>query len=172
MMDKRSRKHLDDYELGEDGSYEYRGTYWRWDRPQGRPAFLRAAWTLLAAAVACLVAAGFVPVMGLGLAVLVLVPYVVAAVAMVLTAAALLRLTREGERLRDLAYQRSVPTLGAKVGLAMVASMASGVGGAVNLVTGWGTVSACVPYAALMVVAGILLAQLLRKVQGLSFSEE
>ena len=91
---------------------------------------------------------------------------------MVLVVFALLRLTREGERLRDLTYQRSVPTLAAKVGLGMVSAMASGIGGVINLVTGWDVVGACVPFAALMVVAGILLAQLLRKVRTISFVQE
>ena len=171
-MDRRSKQHLDDYELGDDGSYEYRGTYWRWSKPQERATFLRSSWGLLAGAVACLVAAGFVPVSGLGFATLALLPYAVAAVAAALTAAALLRLTREGERLRDLTYQRSVLTLGAKVGLGSVASMASGVGCTATLVMGWGAVPMCVSFAALMVVAGILLAQLLRKVRALSFVQE
>jgi hypothetical protein len=65
-----------------------------------------------------------------------------------------------------------VPTLAAKVGLGMVSAMASGIGGVINLVTGWGVVGACVPFAALMVVAGILLAQLLRKVRTISFVQE
>ena len=171
-MDKRSREHLSDYQLGDDGSYEYRGAYWRWERPKGRPALLRSCWALVAGTGACLLAAGFVPVNGLGSAALVLLPYAVAAVAVVLVVFALLRLTREGERLRDLTYQRSVPTLAAKVSLGMVSAMASGIGGVINLVTGWGVVGACVPFAALMVVAGILLAQLLRKVRTISFVQE
>ncbi len=110
-MSRRKRAHLNDYELSEDGGYEYRGTLWRWKLPEKRESFLRAAWPLLGGAVACLVASGFVPAAGVGTTFIVLVPYVTSVIATALAVAALWKLTREGEKIRDHVYHSAVEGL-------------------------------------------------------------
>lgn len=167
----RKRKHLDDFELTEDGSYVYRGAFWHWDRPQERDTFLRAAWLLTAVAATCLIAAGFVPVSALGRAVLTLVPYAVAVVFLALETASLLRLTRGGDPLRDHVYQASIPTWGAKLAVALVAANAGGIGALINVALSDASPRAAFPFAAFMLGAGLCLAQLARRVGRLRFTK-
>lgn len=107
-MSGRKREHLDDYQLAEDGTYQYQGRLWHWADQAERRAFLRAAWALLGIAFACLVCAGFVPLPASGFAALALVPYAAALVATALVAVCLAKITREGMDLRDYVYVSNV----------------------------------------------------------------
>ena len=107
-MSGRRREYLDDYQLAEDGTYQYQGRMWHWADQAERRSFLRAAWTLLGIALACLVVAGFLPLPSSGLAAFALVPYAAALVAVALTVTCLVKITREGTDVRDYVYVSSV----------------------------------------------------------------
>ena len=170
-MASRKREYLNDFKLGDDGSYRYEGTLWRWTRPGERPAHLRTAWLLVGGAAACLVAAGFVPLVGTPYPALMTLPYVVAIVGQALVAASVWRIWRGGDELRDHVYQKSVPALAAKVAITMVAGFAGGIGGVVNTVLEPAALAHALPLAALLVGCGILNSQLLHKVRELSFEK-
>lgn len=140
-MKRRKRAHLNDYELSDEGGYEYRGTLWRWEFPAQREGFLRAAWALLASAVACVLASGFVPAAGVGATFIVLVPYLVAIVALAFSVVALWRLTREGEELRDYVYKEAVEGLSPRLLVGLVAAIACSVGQVICVVTRLGGVT-------------------------------
>lgn len=147
-MSSGKRAHLNDYELSEDGGYEYRGTLWRWKLPEQRESFLRAAWPLLGGAVACLVASGFVPAAGVGTTFIVLVPYVTSVIATALAVAALWKLTREGEKIRDHVYHSAVEGLTPRLFVGLVAAVACAVGQAICVAAHVGEVTS-VPLAAI-----------------------
>ena len=141
-MSRRNRRaHLNDYELSDDGGYEYRGTLWRWKRPEQRESFLRAAWALLGGAAACLVAAGFVPAVGVGTTFIVLVPYITSFVAAALSAGALWKLTHEGDKVRDHVYHSAVEGLTPRLFVGLVAAIACAVGQAICVVVRVGEVT-------------------------------
>ena len=170
-MAARKREHLDDYELAEDGSYVYRGTHWRWARPQERTGFLRTAWVLTAAGFACLFGAGCVP-LGSGLAVLALIPYGITWLLVAFLVASLWRLTREGEAIRAHVYTASVERLRVLVPLASVASFASTTGALISLALGTLAWKGAVPFGVLMAGAGIFLAQLRHRLTTLTFTKD
>lgn len=170
-MAARKRKHLDDYELADDGSYVYRGEYWRWTRPQERSGFLRTAWALTGAGFACLLGAGCVP-LGSGLAVLALIPYGITWLLIAFHIASLWRLTREGEAIRAHVYTATVERLRALVPLAAVASFASAVGALISLALGTLAWKGAVPFGVLMAGTGIFLSQLRRRLTTLAFTRD
>ena len=131
-MSRRNRRaHLNDYELSDDGGYEYRGTLWRWKRPEQRESFLRAAWALL----------GGVPAVGVGTTFIVLVPYVTSFVAAALSAGALWKLTHEGDKVRDHVYHSAVEGLTPRLLVGLVAAIACSVGQVICVVTRLGGVT-------------------------------
>ena len=170
-MAARDRRHLDDYELADDGSYVYRGAYWRWSRPKERTTLLRNAWVLLGASFACILGAGCVP-LGTGIAVLAIVPYGICWILFAFAVARLWGLTREGERLRAHVYETTFERLGVLVPAAAVAAFASAVGAVASPfldMLGW---KAAIPFATLMVGSGVFLSQLRRHLEGISFTND
>jgi hypothetical protein len=101
MTSKRKREYLDDFVVSEDGSYEYQGKLWKWDRPADRTAFVREASLLLAGTGACLLAAGFIPTTAMGNAFYVLLPYVLMIGISAYAFSCIVRIARSGERMRD-----------------------------------------------------------------------
>lgn len=170
-MAARKREHLNDYQLDDDGSYVYRGEYWRWARPQDRTSFLRVAWALTAAGFACLLGAGCVP-LGSGLAMLALIPYGITWLLIAFHIASLWRLTREGEQIRAHVYTASVERLRTLVPLASVASFASAIGALISLALGTLAWKGAVPFGVLMAGTGIFLSQLRRRFSILAFTRD
>jgi hypothetical protein len=170
-MASRKRAYLDDFKLGDDGSYRYEGTLWRWAHPERRAALLGAAWRLAGGAAACLVGAGFVPLSSMAFPALMTLPYVAAVVSQALVLVSLWRVWRGGSELRDHVYQKAVPALPAKVTVAMVAAFAGGIGALVNLALSAGAMAQALPFAALLFGCGVFQSQLLRKVRDFSFVE-
>ena len=162
-MTKRSRRHLDDYQLNEEGAYEYRGTYWHWGRPEARDAFLRPAWGLVAGGAAALVVVGFIPARALGVPALAVLPYMLSWVALALTVTSLVRLAREGERVRGHVHDGAVETLAPKAWAACFAAFASCIGVLLGIVLGEPDLMLALPFAAFMAAAGICMAQLARR---------
>ena len=170
-MASRKRAYLDDFKLGDDGSYSYEGTIWRWAHPEQRTSLLGPAWRLVGGAVACLVGAGFVPLSSMSFPALMTLPYVAAIVSQALVLVSLWRIWRGGNELRDHVYQKAVPALSAKVTVAMVAAFAGGIGALVNLALSAGAMTQALPFAALLFGCGVFQSQLLRKVRDFSFVE-
>lgn len=169
-MSKRTRERAKDYELSDDGSYRYVGQMWRWAEPKEREPFLREGWVLLAVASVALVGTGFIPTVHVGGALYVMLPYALSLVGVALVGVALWRLTREGDALRNHVYESSVVHLEPKLLLAMLASFASAVGAAIQVVIGTGDKRLALLFCLLMVVSGLSLGQLLRRARSLTFT--
>ena len=157
--------HLNDYRLADDGAYEYVGVYHEWADEADAAAYTRAATILLAAAIACLVAAGCVPAPGTFGAFYVVVPYACSIVGTALACAACVRLVREGTRVRDHIYEKSVPMLPAKLGVGFVGAFSCAMGELAHVIVAgagerlvWGLI-----FVALMLGCGVCLLMLLRR---------
>ena len=120
--------HLNDYKLNEDGEYEYAGLYHEWVSDEVRAPYTDKAKLLLGVDIACLVIAGCVPAPGTFGAFYVLVPFICAVIGTVLSTTAIVRLIREGSRVRDHIYEKSVPMLPAKLAIAGAGSLSSAMG--------------------------------------------
>lgn len=174
MSAKNKRAHLNDYQLTDDGTYEYRGTVWRWKDKGKRPALLKEAWALLAGVGGCLIVAGFVPPVGVGSTFFVLLPYAAAAVGAALSTAALWRLTHEGTDIRDHIYHTSVEGLTPRLTLCLVASVACAVGQSLCALFHMGEVTSplwSAAYLGCMLGSALCAGLLLKRVQRLSFTE-
>ena len=140
MSDKKEKKakgkyaHLNDYRLNEDGEYEYAGLYHEWISDEVRAAYTSKAKLLLGVDIACLVIAGCIPAPGTFGAFYVLVPFICAVIGTVLTTTALVRLIREGSRVRDHKYGKSVPMLPAKLAIGAAGALSCGMGELVHLI--------------------------------------
>lgn len=166
------RSHLKDYRLNDEGSYEYQGLSWTWDRQEDRPELLRWSVACLAVAAASLIAAGFVPAPG-GYAFYALIPYAGAVVATVLSAAALIRLFGEKGPIRDHVYSASVPSLGAKLLVAAVFAALAAAGELVHLAISPAAVTLhSLLFAAAMAIACASLLVLRSRAERVSFSCE
>lgn len=127
------RDHLRDYVPAEDGGYEYAGTRWSWPNGEIRASFLKDARQLLIASIVCLVGAGCIPAPGSFGAFYVVIPFAIGAIGTALSAAALLRLSREQDPMRGHVYIASVPALPTKL---LVGAVGDAVCGAAALVHG------------------------------------
>ena len=157
--------HIKDYRMADDGSYEYVGIYHEWADETEAAAYARAAKALMAAAIACLVLAGCVPAPGTFGAFYVVIPYACAIVGMALSCASCVRIIREGSRVRDHIYEKSVPMLPAKLGVGFVGAFSCAMGELAHIIVAgagdrlaWGLV-----FVALMLGCGICLLMLLRR---------
>lgn len=175
MATKRPKKwaHLDDFQVNEQGDYEYRGKTWRWERPAERPAFLRAAWALLACAATCALAAGFVPAEGVGNAFSVLLPYVGSLGGIMLTGSSLLRLGHEGDAIRDYVYASSVERMAPKALFGLVSAAACAVGEMAYVLMHSGQLSSpfALLYVGLMLGCALCLGLFLKRFGTLTFVE-
>ena len=140
-MRRRARERLEDFELTEDGSYAYTGALWGWESAEACTSFLRRSRAMLAAAALCLLAIGFVPVSGLGETFIVLVPYLVAIGVLLLALGDVLKLSHEGEQIRDHVRASSFDGLATKLTVGLIAAIACSLGQLVCLVSGMGEVS-------------------------------
>ena len=156
--------HIKDYRQADDGSYEYVGIYHEWADADEAVAFARQATILSAAAIACLAVAGCVPAPGTFGAFYVVVPYLCAVLGVALSAAAFLRLVREGTRVRDHIYEKSVPMLPVKLGIGLAGAFSCAMGELAHvIVVGAGDKLAFgLVFVALMLASGVCLLLLLR----------
>ena len=125
---KNRRAYLDDYTLNDDGSYEYTGIYHEWASDEVREAYAAKAKLLMGVAIAGIVIAGCVPAPGTFGAFYVVIPYICSVIGVVLSAVALVRLLREGARVRDHIYDKSVPMLPAKLAIGAAGALSCGMG--------------------------------------------
>ena len=109
------RDHLKDYVPSENGGYEYTGTRWSWPSEEVRSEFIGFSARRVGVAVACVIAAGCVPADGTFGAFYIVIPFLIAVVGMALAGAALFRIAREDNPMRDHVYSSSVPALPAKL---------------------------------------------------------
>lgn len=171
-MSRRSRAHVGDYELTEDGSYRYTGSFWRWAHPKERPSVLRLAWALMGMATACVLGAGFVHAPGTTGVPYVLLPYVGAVIAGSLSLVALAALTREGPRLRDYVYERSAAALVPRLTVACIASIACGMGALAHAAVSAQLGLPALLFAVPMVGAGLAFGQLAARLRRVGFEHE
>ena len=157
--------YIKDYRQTDDGSYEYVGIYHEWADKADAAAYARTVKILLAVGIACLVAAGCVPAPGTFGAFYVVIPYLCAIIGVALTSFALVRLIREGTRVRDHIYEKSVPMLPAKLGIGFVGAFSCAMGELAHvIVAGAGERLAwALIFVALMLATGVCLLMLLRR---------
>ena len=155
--------HLNDYRLTDDGTYEYAGIYHEWVSEEVRTAYTSKAKLLLGVAIAGLAIAGCVPAPGTFGAFYVLVPFICAVIGTVLTTAALIRLIREGSRVRDHIYEKSVPMLPAKLAIGGAGALSCAMGELAHiLVVGAGDgLAFAIAFVLVMLVAGACMLLLL-----------
>lgn len=169
-MARRKREYLDDFVISEDGEYEYQGTLWHWGSPEERTAFLREAWTAIAGAVACEIAAGFIPVSAMGNAFYVLLPYLAVMGILLFTAFRVAKLASEKDALRDHVYQKVIVPLPGWLMVGCVAALASAVGELLYLMLESRFNPLALLYIALLLGAAALLAYLRRRTNSLRFT--
>lgn len=120
---RRRRAYLDDFQINENGTYEYTGGRYVYQGEDFRPAKIRlgiiAGLMLLSA-----IMAGCFPAVGINTP-LVLIPYAVAAGFAVASCWALIRLVQGGNPMRAYVYQESVLRLPRRALLTAVSSGAS-----------------------------------------------
>ena len=155
---------IKDYRQADDGSYEYVGVYHEWADADDAAAYAHNVKVFMIVAIACLVVAGCVPAPGTFGAFYVVVPYLCAALGLALSVAALARLVREGTRVRDHIYEKSVPMLPAKLGIGLAGAFSCAMGELVHvIVVGAGDRLAFgLIFVVLMLACGICLFLLLR----------
>ena len=167
------RDHLKDYVPTEDGGYEYVGTHWAWPSSERRTSFIHDARPLFAGAVACLACAGFVPAPGTFGAFYVVFPFLVCAIATVLSGVALYRLASEPDPMRDHVYTASAPALEAKLLFGAAGGIVCGVAALIHgialLAGGGGDLLLSVLFAACMVGCGICLLLIRNAFSGIIF---
>ena len=169
------RDHLKDYVPSENGGYEYTGTRWSWPSEEVRSEFIGFSARRVGVAVACVIAAGCVPADGTFGAFYIVIPFLIAVVGMALAGAALFRIAREDNPMRDHVYSSSVPALPAKLlvgalgcGICGFAALAHGI--ALLVVGAGGRIALSVVFAALMAGGAVCLVLLRAKAEGLVFT--
>ena len=155
--------HLNDYKLTDDGTYEYAGVYHEWVDEADADAYARKAKLFMGIAIACLAVAGCVPAPGTFGAFYVVIPFLCAVIGVVLSATSIVRIVREGARLRDHIYEKSVPMLPAKLAIGGAGALSSAMGELAYLLvmTPEGNVAFAVVFVLVMIVAGAALLVLL-----------
>ena len=135
MTDENSEKkakgkyaHLNDYQLTDDGTYEYAGVYHEWVSEEVAALYASKAKLFMGIAIAGLIIAGCLPAPGTFGAFYVVIPYICAVIGVVLSATAVFRIIREGERLRDHIYEKSVPMLPAKLAIGGAGALSCAMG--------------------------------------------
>lgn len=167
----RKRQHLDRYELSEDGSYTYRGSFWRWDPPEQREPFVRALTVLLSVTGIALFGAGMVP-LGRSGSFLMTLPYALGCIFAVLSASCAVRISREGDPMRDYVYESSVERLKPRLALGSACCFASAVGSILTTLIWSGSPSVTFPFCAFMLAAGLAMGQSIHRMTGITFTKE
>ena len=157
--------HIADYRTADDGSFEYVGVYHVWQSEEDANAYAREAKILVVCAAAALVVAGCIPAPGTFGAFYVLIPYACALLGTALTAAAVFRLAKEGTRVRDHIYDKSVPMLPVKLTIGAAGALSAAAGELVHIIVvdTSGNALLGLLFAALMLASGVCLLFLSRR---------
>lgn len=148
------RDYLKDYQLSEEGTYEWQGSTWTWDSLDVRTTFIRSSKICVALAALCLVAIGFIPAGAIGNTALVLLPYALSVLALALTVVSYVRLVREGDPMRSYVYERSLVRLPAQTLFGLIVSVMAAVGEIITLVRG-GTTHSALTILAVVLLLGV-----------------
>ena len=156
--------HVADYRLSDDGEYEYVGLVRKWADEAAMETYASKAKLYIGCAIACLVVAGCVPAPGTFGVFYVVIPYACAVLGVALSTAAVVRLIREGARVRDYIYSKSVPMLPAKLAIGVAGALSCAMGELVHvIVVGAGDKLAfALLFVACMLACGVFLILLLR----------
>jgi len=120
----RKNKYVKDYQINEQGSYEYFGSCFRWADADGRKKVLRDLWILTVLSLALTLAAGCIPSPGVNSESYLLIPYAASAAVCVWCALSLWRMTSEGDPLRDHVFNSTAKKLPARYLIVSAASFA------------------------------------------------
>jgi hypothetical protein len=104
----RDRSYLDDFQINEQGEYEYQGVTYRWQIPDNRKPALRGLWMRLTCAAILMLAAGCIPAPGVDHIFYLLIPYAAGLACCLWSAMALSRMSGEKDPMREYVFNRSV----------------------------------------------------------------
>ena len=170
----RNRHYLDDYQINEQGEYEYQGFLFRWEVPEKRKGVLRSLWLCLTAAAVLMVAAGCFPVPGVNNKFYLLLPYAAGLGFCVWSAMALGRMSTEADPMREHVFKTSAGRLPVLFLLAALTDIICVIAEVVHLVVfaGEGKVLYGILFALLEAAAAVLLIAARRKLGGLKWIRE
>lgn len=168
----RNRSYLEDYQINEQGEYEFHGTLFAWEEPEKRKGVLRTLWLFLTAAAVLMVAAGCFPAPGVNNKFYLLLPYAAGLGLCVWSAMALGRMGAEGNPMRDHVFKTSAARLPVIFLFAALMGMVCVIAEIVHLAVfaGEGSAAYGILFALLEAAAAVLLTACRRKLGGLTWT--
>ena len=130
----KDRSYLDDYQINEEGQYEYQGTFYRWEEPKKRKGVQQGLWLRLTAAAVLMLAAGCIPAPGVNHAFYLLLPYAAGLGCCIWSAMALGRMCAEADPMREHVFQTSAGRLPVTFLLACAAALICVIAEVVHLI--------------------------------------
>ena len=170
----RDRSYLDDYQINEQGEYEFRGAYYRWELPEKRKEVQRTLWLCLTGAAVLMVAAGCIPAPGVNNMFYLLLPYAAGLGFCVWGAMALGRMCTEADPMREHKFKTSTGRLPMIFVLAALMDIICVIAEAVHLLLhpGEGSLPCGILFILLEAAAAFLLIASRRKLGGLNWIRE
>ena len=170
----RNRSYLDDYQINEQGEYEFQGVLYRWEVPEKRKEVIRSLWLFLTAAAVLMLAAGCIPAPGVNNMFYLLLPYAIGLGFCVWSAMALGRMSAEADPMREHVFKTSAGRLPVIFLLAAMMGIICVIAEAVHLVmhTGEGKILYGILFIVMEAAAVFLLITGRRTLRGLSWRRE
>lgn len=170
----KNRSYLEDYQINEQGEYEFHGVLYRWEVPEKRKEVIRRLWLFLTAAAVLMLAAGCIPAPGVNNMFYLLLPYAIGLGFCVWSAMALGRMSAEADPMREHVFKTSAGRLPVTFLLAAMMGIICVIAEAVHLVlhTGEGKTLYGILFTVMEAAAAFLLIAGRRTLGGLSWRRE
>ena len=170
----RNRSYLDDYQINEQGEYEFQGVLYRWEVPEKRKEVIRSLWLFLTAAAVLMLAAGCIPAPGVNNMFYLLLPYAIGLGFCVWSAMALGRMSAEADPMREHIFKTSAGRLPVTFLLAAMMGIICVIAETAHLVlhTGEGKILYGILFIVMEAAAAFLLIAGRRTLGGLSWRRE
>lgn len=170
----RDRSYLEDYQINEQGEYEFHGAHLRWELPEKRKEVQRVLWLCLTGAAILMLAAGCIPAPGVNNMFYLLLPYAAGLGFCVWSAMALGRMCAEADPMREHVFKTSAGRLPMTFILVALTDIICVIAEAVHLILhpGEGSPFYGILFMLLEAAAAFLLISSRRKMSGLNWIRE